>query len=175
MVGFIVSTLVAVVAASCSSGVATTPSGGSDPITQLAASAPEAQRAFLEDGVVTAAEREQAFFAWTDCMEAQGVRLVSYTLKPRGGETLELDTTLDADAQDRVEKDCRAEFYGTVSEVYARQNAPSASEEAAWLKVAADCLREAGYDNVPDGATFPELMEIDPEVAGECYNAARSG
>ena len=132
----------------------------------------EAQAPYLADGEVTPAEREAAFLAMVACMKERGVEVTDYELQPRGGESIFVASDLPEEAEDRVVRECRQEYYLAVAAVYARQHGPTAEEEAREAKRIAECMRERGVD-VPDGLTFLEMNDIDPFQAGMCYEAIR--
>lgn len=128
------------------------------------------QAPYLADGEVTAAEREAAFLAMAACVKERGVEVTGYELDPRGGEYVEVSSDLPEEAEDRIVKECRQQYYLAVAAVYARQHGPTAEEETAEAERIAECMRERGVD-VPDGLTFLELNDIDPFQAGLCYEA----
>ncbi len=132
----------------------------------------EAHAPYLADGNVTAAEREAAFLAMAACMKDRGVEVTDYELQPRGGESIFVTSDLPEEAEDRIVRKCRQEYYLAVAAVYARQHGPTAEEEAIEAKRIAECMRERGVD-VPDDLTFLEMNDIDPFQAGMCYEAIR--
>lgn len=131
----------------------------------------ESQRPYLADGEVTPAEREAAFLAWVSCIESEGVEVTDYSLDPRGGETINIDSALAEDVEDRIVTDCRQEYYLAVSAVYSRQHGLTQQEEADQLARIAQCMRDKGLD-VPEGLSFLQLQDLDPYQAGLCYEAA---
>lgn len=132
----------------------------------------EEQRPHLQDGVVTPAEREAAFLAWVDCLEANGIDVASYYLRPRGGEGLNMSSeVLDDATVEETNEDCRVQQYKVVGQVFTYQNEPTAQEKAQWLRETADCLREKGFE-VPDGPSFDEAVEIAPIEALRCHDLA---
>jgi len=133
--------------------------------------ATEAQRIYLEDGVVSPAEREAAFLAMVTCLNDNGVEVTDYTLR-NDGETIQTTSDLEDDVEEQIVKECRAEEYQVVAIVFREQNAPSAQDETEWLQQAADCMREQGVEP-PDNATLDDLLAVDPLVAGRCYDTAR--
>ncbi len=149
------------------------PAQGQQEIDRLIADeATEAQRPYLEDGVVTAAEREAAFLSYVSCLEDSGIEVKDYFLKPRGGETLSMSSdVLDNATVEEVNDDCREQHYRVTAIVFSTQNAPTAQEEAQWLLEVIECLRKRGFD-VPDGATRDDLIDIAPLESSECYDAA---
>ncbi len=164
----------ALVAAACTGG-------SSPPSTDAAEDGPsvaeiialegtEAQAPYLADGKVTPAEREAAFLAMAACMKDRGVEITNYELRPRGGESIEVQSELPDEEQDRVVRECRQEYYLAVGAVYARQYGPTAEEEAKEAERIAECMRERGVD-VPDGLTFLEMYDLDPRQGGLCYEA----
>lgn len=167
--------LVAVVMAATVVGCGThepTATGLSPEINRLIAEeATEAQHPYLEDGVVSPAEREGAFLAWVACVEGNGVEVLDYTLRD-DGETISTTSNLDDAAEERVIEDCRREEYRVVAIVFREQNARSAQEEADWVQQTTDCMREQGAE-APDSATLDDLLAVDPLIAGRCYDAAR--
>ena len=164
----------AMLAAACTGG---SPPASTGPVDDgpsvaeiIALEGTEAQAPYLADGEVTPAEREAAFLAMAACMEDRGVEIVDYDLRPRGGETIEVQSELPDDEEDRVVRECRQEYYLAVAAVYARQHGPTAEERAREAERIADCLRDHGVD-VPDGLTFEEMYDLDPRQAGLCYEA----
>jgi len=167
----LVTVVMAAAVVGCDSDEVTT-TGLSPEINRLIAEeARDAQRAYLEDGVVSPAEREGAFFAWVACIESNGVEVLNYTLRD-DGETIETTSNLDDAEEEIVVEECRKEEYRVVAIVFREQNAPSAQEETDWVRQAADCMREQGVDP-PDSATLDDLLAVDPLAAGRCYDAAR--
>lgn len=165
----VVAAVLATTVAGCGSDVVTT--GLSPEIGRLVDEATDAQKPYLEDGVVTPAEREAAFLAMKACMEDNGVEITDYTLRD-DGETIQTASDLDDAAEERIVKDCRAEEYMVVAAVFREQNAPSGQEEAEIIQLAADCMREQGLET-PESPTLDDLLAIDPLVGGRCYDAAR--
>jgi len=167
--------VVAVLLAGCSDGKDTTadlPLTRQQWIAQLIAEGgSEAERPYLEDRVVTEAEREAAYLAYLDCLEAKGIEVLSYELKP-DGDTIHADPgDLDEAAEDELHDGCRAEHYNVVGIVFVEQNAPTAEQEAEWWREAGECMRDLGYD-IPDDPTMVDLMEIAPFEASDCYDEA---
>jgi hypothetical protein len=164
----------AMVATACTSGPSSPSTVSSDDGPSIAdiiaLEGTEAQAPYLADGSVTAAEREAAFLAMASCTEAQGVRVTTYDLYPRGGEHVEVSSDLPEDEEDRIVRDCRQEYYLAVAAVYARQHGLTAEEEAAEAERIAECMREDGVD-VPEGLSFLEMNDIDPTRAVFCYQA----
>lgn len=141
-------------------------------VAALIAEASPAQQPYLEDGVVTAAERETAFLDFLDCMEAEGLVTTDYNMRPDGGETVQQDNgDLTADEIDQITNTCRTDRYVIVGAVYTAQNGRTDEEERAVLDQAADCMRDSGLE-VPGGATLNQLSEIDREISTDCYAAA---
>lgn len=137
----------------------------------VAEDATEAQAPFLEDGVVTAAEREAAYLAYLDCLEQSGHEVLSYQLRP-DGDQLHLDHgDLGETESVRMDDKCRSEHYNVVGIVFTNQNRPSAEQEAEWWREAGECMRRLGHD-VPDSSNMVDLMAVEPFVAAECYDEA---
>jgi len=133
--------------------------------------ATETQRLHLEDGIVTAAEREAAYLAYLACLEDNGIEILWYELKPTG-DTLRGDKgDLSEAAEEQASLACRTEHYKVVGMVFVEQNGPSAEQEADWWREAGECMRELGHD-VPVDPTKYELMEIDDFAALDCYDEA---
>ena len=164
----------AVVAAACTGGsspASTGPVGDGPSVAEIIAlEGTEAQAPYLADGKVTPAEREAAFLSMAACMKDRGVEIADYDLQPGGGETIEVQSELPDDEQDRVVRECRQEYYLAVAAVYARQYGPTAEEQAREAERIAECMRERGVD-VPEGLTFLEMNDLDPLQAGLCYEA----
>ncbi len=150
-----------------------------DPATQrqqwiaemIAEGGSEFERPYLEDGVVTAAEREAAYLSYVSCMEEKGIKVQWYELLPTGDTISHMSDVLDQEEEDQVHDDCRADYYEVVGIVFAEQNAPTAEQEAEWLRQAGQCMRDLGHD-VPPDPTRDEIMEIDAFEAADCYDEA---
>jgi len=137
----------------------------------IADEATEEQRPYLEDGIVTPAEREAAFFAYLDCLEASGIEVLDYSLQPLGGDGVQTTSDLEAGTRTRVSWNCRERFYGVISQVFGLQNKPTAEKEAEFVRKAGECLRELGFD-IPDGATRDDLKSIAPDESFDCLDEA---
>ncbi len=169
------------VAAACTGGSSppSTPPGGDEPSVAeiIALEGTEAQAPYLADGEVTPAEREAAFLAMVACMEDRGVEVTDYELQPRGGESIFVTSDLPEEAEDRIVRECRQEYYLAVAAVYARQHEPSEREVAQHLDRAAECMRSRGLPipaelpkGVPEYEAFAFLADFDPQAASTCWD-----
>lgn len=130
------------------------------------------QQPYLEDGIVTPAERETAFLAYVDCLEASGIEVLDYHLQPRGGDGMQSRPgSLDAETADQVDMDCRSRHYSVVGPVFLLQNLPTAQEEADIVRVAGQCLSDLGFE-IPDGGTRDDLKRIGPAESFDCLDEA---
>ena len=172
---------VVMVAAACTGGSSppsTAPADDGPTIAEIIAlEGTEAQAPYLADGEVTQAEREAAFLAMVACMKDRGVEVTDYELQPRGGESIFVTSDLPEEAEDRVVRECRQEYYLAVAAVYARQHGPTLREIAEHLERAADCMRSRGFsvpNDLPHVAAeyeaFGFLADFDPRIASECWD-----
>ncbi len=89
---------------------------------RIVAEASEEQLPYLADGVVTEAEREEAFFAYVDCMKQQGVEVTEYILGPDGRESISIDSeVLEGPAMSQVSEDCYNREFRAVGIVFWQQ------------------------------------------------------
>lgn len=169
---------VAIVAASfggCSGpDTAADPSGRTEQETArlISDEATDAQRPHLEDGVVTVAEREEAFLAYIGCLEANGTEVLWYDLNPYGDGIADRSDILDEAGMIQVDEDCRKEHYHVVGKVFVEQNRPTAEQEAQWWSETAECLGDLGFE-VPADPAMEDLIEIAPLDTADCYDLAR--
>jgi hypothetical protein len=118
------------------------------------------ERDILEDGLVTAEENERAQGAYIDCLEEGGVRVVSAEVDDKGVlESLAYGSGDHADRanQDRVERECRAEFYSLVEAGWVAAVSATDSDEA-YLARISSCLRARGHDVPPSPGTGEDLL-----------------
>jgi len=138
----------------------------------IADEASEAELPYLEDGLVTAAEREAAFLAYVDCLEASGIEVLDYHLQPRGGDSVQSRPgSLDVETADQMDRACREQHYAVISLVFRLQSLPTAQEEAEIVYSAGECLRDRGLE-IPDGGTRDDLKRIAPVDSFDCLDEA---
>lgn len=101
------------------------------------------QSQYLEDGAVTNAELESAFFAAMACMEEGGV-VVEGTFLGAGDFEIEYRGTSETEVEDAagVEDRCFEENFNLVAAVYGALYGPTAAEQQAGERIFLDCIME---------------------------------
>ncbi len=136
--------------------------------------APEAQQRFIEDGLVTDAEREAAYLEFIGCMEDQGIATLNYELGSNGGDTFEQDSgSIDPEQVNSITTSCRSAHYVEVGAVYEFNNRLSEEDQQRILDDTAACMRDKGFD-VVEGATLDQMNEIERTETATCWAAASS-
>lgn len=156
-------------------------------------SAGPSQAPFLEDRVITPAERERAYLNFVECASQRGVEVFGWSLNPHGGDSFntrllsgspafgEDSTGEDADhgagegatkqpatIEDEVVDVCRGEHYTAVGVLHEYLNRRTGSEVQEFEAQIAECMRDRSVD-VPSGADFDQMRDIDRDTANRCY------
>jgi hypothetical protein len=136
------------------------------------------EREILQDGIITAEENDHARETFIACLEERGVRVISVEVDENGlvqSMAYGSGDRADAATEQRIEGECRQEFYSLVEAGrFATVNADDS--EAAYLARVSTCLRGRGHDVPPSPATFEEMLEgtsdsIMPDLR-ECAQAS---
>ena len=151
----------------------------------------ESQLPFLEDGVVTQAERERAFLNFIECSADRGVEIYDYVLYPYGGsefndrlygssgpEPTDESKLIDLGdghyqssgrLEDDVAFDCIGKHFEVVNLLYSYQVRRTGKELEQFYADIAQCMRDLGWEVSP-GATRDQMHEIDMPSFAQCRN-----
>lgn len=155
-------------------------------IQQVIAAAGPSQVSFIEDRVITPAERERAYLNFVECSRAEGVEVFEWSLNPYGGDSF--NTRLisgdpsDEDEiggngeavegtpsiEERVVEVCRGEHYTAVGVLYEFLNRRSGAELEEFEQEIAECMRRQSI-SVPEGADISQMSDIDRTASNLCF------
>lgn len=139
----------------------------------------EGERTFLEDGIVTFDEYEQAFFNMVACAEQSGVTIYGVRLTSRN--QYHFQSTWPAEqaqeGHDAIEA-CKRTYFSEVDRMWSRSVVPTEAERQKEIDELAACMREVGV-SLPVPASHEDILnyfmtsQVREGPAAECVFAAQ--
>lgn len=142
----------------------------SDSSPELLQATRAAQRPYLEDDQVTAAEHEAAFAGWVSCLQENRLTVGRNEITPDGKISIVYhNQAFEPETVERIGDDCRKREFRIVQHVFFAQNSMNAIELADWLADVVECADGPGIE-ASQSVSVLVLFDQAPDELGDCLD-----